>query len=61
MKYSKSLVATKSPGLDGFSIIVYQTYWPSIKKEVIAMVQFFFYTSYLLKELNHTNIVLIPK
>lgn len=40
---------------------IFYSYWIIIKKEVIAAVQNFFKNGKLLKQMNHTNIALIPK
>lgn len=48
------------PGLDGMNDL-YKTYWLVVKKDVIHFVKSFFRDGYLLKEMNHTNIALIPK
>lgn len=51
----------KAPRPDGFSTLSFQKYWRVVKREAINMVRRFFETGFLLKELNHINIVLIPK
>ncbi|KAM1060770.1 hypothetical protein ACFX2B_025119 [Malus domestica] len=52
---------TKSPGPDGFNAGFFQHHWETVGCVVIGMVKTFFQSDCLLKELNHTNIVLIPK
>ena len=39
----------------------FKSYWGTVGKEVIAMVQSFFASGLMLKEMNHTFITLIPK
>lgn len=57
----KSIGAAKSPSPDGITVLFYHTYWTSIKHEVIAWFSVFFNMGHMLRELNHTNINLIPK
>lgn len=57
----RSLGANKSLGQNGFSAILYLRYWNTVKLEVLKMVHKFFDSVYLLKEINHSNIVLIAK
>lgn len=52
---------TKSPGLDGFNAGFFQHHWETIGEVVMGMVKNYFQSRRMLKELNHTNIVLIPK
>ena len=51
----------KSPGPDGLPPLFYKKYWPIVGIEVIQAVQNFFRTGHLLKEVNNSFIVLIPK
>lgn len=51
----------KAPGSDGFPGLFYQTYWDIVGEEVFAVVQSFFNDGIILREINHTNITLIPK
>ncbi|XP_028121690.1 uncharacterized protein LOC114318912 [Camellia sinensis] len=55
------LGAVKSPGPDGFSGCFYHKYWAVVGPHVCTVVLSFFLGGHLLKELNHTNLVLIPK
>ncbi|OMO70992.1 reverse transcriptase [Corchorus capsularis] len=55
------LGAYKAPGPDGFSGIFYQRCWNVIKKDVCEVVRSFFRSGRMLRELNRTDIVLIPK
>ncbi|KAH7847914.1 hypothetical protein Vadar_031561 [Vaccinium darrowii] len=52
---------TKAPGTDGMTAGFYQKYWEVVGADVVNAVQQFFQTGHLLKSLNHTQIVLIPK
>lgn len=56
-----SFASSKSLGLDSMSATFYKSNWGIVSKEVIAMVQSFFASSFMLKEMNHTFITLIPK
>ncbi|KAH7863586.1 hypothetical protein Vadar_019513 [Vaccinium darrowii] len=51
----------KAPGSDGFPGIFYQTYWDTVGEDVFSAVQSFFNEGIMLKEVNQTNIILIPK
>ncbi|KAG5533571.1 hypothetical protein RHGRI_027682 [Rhododendron griersonianum] len=51
----------KAPGSDGFPGLFYQSYWDIVGEEVFEAVQNFFQEGYLLKEMNQTNVTLIPK
>ena len=55
-----SLLGDKAPGPDGF-LSFFQTYWEVVKWDVIKAVQEFFRAKNLLKELNSTFLILIPK
>ncbi|XP_028084227.1 uncharacterized protein LOC114285386 [Camellia sinensis] len=55
------LGALKSPGPDGFPGFFYQTYWDAVGDQVCKAVKSFFLGGHLLKELNQTNLVLLPK
>jgi len=56
-----SMGSYKAPGPDGFSLIFFKHYWDVVGKNVASLVQAFFREGYLLKELNHIFIWLIPK
>lgn len=56
-----NLGALKAPGPDGMSALFYQHYWSTMNRALIDMVQHFFRTGYLLKQINHSFIVLLPK
>ncbi|KAM2242622.1 hypothetical protein EV1_009536 [Malus domestica] len=52
---------TKSPGPDGFNAGFFQHHWEIVGGVVLGMVKSFFCSRRMLQDLNHTNIVLIPK
>ena len=51
----------KSPGPDGLPPLFYKKYWNVVGHAVIKVVQNFFISGKLLKEINNSYIVLIPK
>lgn len=51
----------KAPGPDGYSAKFFKAAWPIIGPDVVGAVQEFFESGRLLKQINHANIVLIPK
>lgn len=51
----------KAPGSDGFPGLFFQKYWDIVGRDISEAVISFFRTGSLTKELNHTNITLIPK
>lgn len=51
----------KAPGSDGFPGWFYQKYWHVVDGDVFTAVQHFFQEGHMLRELNHTNVTLIPK
>lgn len=51
----------KAPGSDGFPRLFYQSYWDIVGDEVFNAAQNFFNGGVLLKEMNKTNVTLIPK
>lgn len=51
----------KAPGPDGFPGMFYQKYWQEEGEDTCRAVTSFFSGGFLLRELNKTNIVLIPK
>ncbi|CAN6695621.1 unnamed protein product [Malus baccata var. baccata] len=52
---------TRAPGPDGFSGSFYQDHWEVVGVDVISTVKAFWKSGKLLKKLNHTNLVFIPK
>eukprot|EP00257_Ricinus_communis_P025775 XP_025013189.1 uncharacterized protein LOC112534903 [Ricinus communis] len=56
-----SMGRLKAPGPDGYPALFYQNFWQCVKREVTEAVKQFFHKGYLLKALNQTHIVLIPK
>lgn len=57
----KNIGGSKALGPDGFTATFFQKYWQTIRTRVIKMVQNFFVNGYLLKQMNHSFIALIPK
>lgn len=51
----------KAPGPDGFTGSFYHEYWDVVGKDVVDMVKAFWFSGKLLRKLNHTHLVLIPK
>ncbi|KAB1213574.1 hypothetical protein CJ030_MR5G010505 [Morella rubra] len=51
----------KAPGPDGYSVIFFQHYWGTVGVAVTKTVKHFFRTSFLLKQINHSFIALVPK
>ena len=53
--------ADKSSGQDGFMGSFCHEYWEVIGKDIMDMVKAFWFTRKLLRKVNHTHLVLIPK
>jgi hypothetical protein len=51
----------KAPSPDGLPGLFFRHYWPIVGEQVVATVQSFFHDGWMLKEMNHTFITLIPK
>lgn len=56
-----SIGSNKAPGPDGMSAHFFKCYWNIIGSEVIKAITSFFQRGYMLKEINRSFIVLIPK
>ncbi|KAF7835727.1 Transposon TX1 uncharacterized 149 kDa protein [Senna tora] len=50
-----------APGLDGFNVRFYRTYWETLKNDVLSMVKSFFDDGFLLNHMNKSYLMLIPK
>lgn len=55
------LGGVKAPGPDGYHGVFYQQSWEVVQQAVIGMVQDFFAHRISMRELNQTNLVLLPK
>lgn len=53
--------SNKSPGLDGFSSGFFKSAWSIVGEDISKDILQFFQNEMLLKQLNTTNIALIPK
>lgn len=56
-----SIGSFQSPGYDGFASAFYKVFWDLVGDSLFAVVQSFFNGGFLLREWNHTLLVLIPK
>lgn len=57
----RQLGSQKALGLNGLNVLFYKKHWCIVKRDIVAMVQNVFHTSFILCEINHSNIALIPK
>lgn len=57
----KQTPSTKAPWPNGFTGLFYKYYWEIIKKDFIAAIKIFVISGRIPEEMNHMNIVLIPK
>ncbi|KAM1648373.1 hypothetical protein ACFX1Q_010399 [Malus domestica] len=53
--------SARAPGPDGFSGCFYKDHWTTVGKDVVKTIKAFWHSGTLLRKLNHTNLVLIPK
>ena len=56
-----SIHPNKAPDPDGFNTFFFQRVWHIIGDDLTATIKEFFVSGYLLKEVNHTSISLVPK
>lgn len=56
-----SINPNKAPGPDSFNAKFYQTFWPTLKPDLIRMVSDFFTKATIDTRLNETILILIPK
>ena len=52
---------TKAPGPDGMNALFYQKFWHVVGNNVVLAVLDFLNNGNMIPDINHTNIVLIPK
>ena len=53
--------SSKSPGLDGMSPFFFQKFWHIVGHDVTTAVLLVLNSGHMLRKMNHTYIVLIPK
>ncbi|XP_074298801.1 uncharacterized protein LOC141629742 [Silene latifolia] len=56
-----SIPSTKSPGPDGYSSQFFNDSWEKVGQDIFDAMNNFFHTGKILKQINSTNITLIPK
>ena len=52
---------TKTPGSDGMNALFYQNFWHVMGDNVVFSMLDFFNNGIMIPDINHTNIILIPK
>lgn len=52
---------TKAPGVDGTTVLFYQSCLDSVGANVIDAIKSFFHSAHMLRSINQTLIILIPK
>ncbi|KAM2745333.1 hypothetical protein PS2_021080 [Malus domestica] len=58
---SFQIPSARAPGPDGFSGCFYKDHWTTVGEDVVKAIKAFWHSGNLLRKLNHTNLVLIPK
>ena len=53
--------STKALGPDGMNALFYKNFWHIVGNDVVNAMLYFLNNGVMLPNLNHTNIVLIPK
>ncbi|KAM1803504.1 hypothetical protein ACFX12_029481 [Malus domestica] len=53
--------SARAPGPNGFSGCFYKDHWTTVGEDVMKTIKAFWHLGTLLRKLNHTNLVLIPK
>lgn len=56
-----SMGRSKSPGPDGFTAEFFVAHWNRVGASVVSGIQQFFNSGFLLKEWNHSLLIMIPK
>ncbi|KAF7151111.1 hypothetical protein RHSIM_Rhsim02G0142900 [Rhododendron simsii] len=53
--------ASSAPGPDGMGASFFQNFWPVVGPSIVEAVRSYCHSGHLLRSINHTHIVLIPK
>ncbi|KAM1862412.1 hypothetical protein ACFX14_002885 [Malus domestica] len=61
MEAAFQIPSSRAPGPDGFSVCFYKDHWTTVGEDVVKTIKAFWHSGTLLRKLNHTNLVLIPK
>ncbi|KAM2007857.1 hypothetical protein ACFX16_002817 [Malus domestica] len=61
MEAAFQIPSSRAPGPDGFSGCFYKDHWTTVGEDVVKTIKAFWHSGTLLRKLNHTNLVLIPK